>query len=150
MIANRTTTIDAEKTISAIQRMLAAARASSLRIDYEDGQPCALSFQLTSGGQLLAFRLPCNWQGTLRALRCDRGYPTRLKTPEQAKRVAWRVLRDWLRAQLSLVEAGASTIHEVFVPWLITDDGTTVAARLFSGSSGLLALPDRRGGEIAQ
>lgn len=68
-----------------------------------------------------------------------------MKTPEQAKRVAWRVLRDWIRAQLSLVEAGNATIHEVMVPWMITNDGTTVSERLFSGQSGLLALPAPKG-----
>lgn len=141
MIANRTTSIESAKTVGEIQAMLATAKASALMIDYEDGQPCAVAFQLRSGEQSLTFRLPCNWKGVLHALQRDKGYPRGMKTPEQAKRVAWRVLKDWLRAQLSLVEAGNSTIHEVMVPWMITNDGTTVAARLFSGQSGLLALP---------
>lgn len=144
MIANRTTQIDATKTVGEIQAMLAAARASSLMIDYEDGQPSALAFQLTQGDQSLSFRLPCNWQGILAALKRDKKYPQRLKNPDQAKRVSWRVLRDWMRAQLTLVEAGASTMQEVMVPWLITNDGTTVAHRLFSGESGMLALPAPR------
>ncbi len=144
MIANRTTSIDAGKTVREIQQMLAAAHASSLMIDYELGQPSALSFQLRSGEQVLSFRLPCSWEGVLACLKRDKTTPQRLKSADQAKRVAWRVLRDWLRAQLSLVEAGNSTIQEVFVPWMITNDGQTVATRLFSGTSGLLALPDRR------
>jgi hypothetical protein len=141
-IANRTTSIDSSKTVGEIQAMLAASNATSLMIDYSDGQPTAVTFELRTGSQSLHFRLPCNWQGVLAALKRDKKYPDRLKTEEQAKRVAWRVLKDWLRAQLSIVEAGNTTLHEVMVPWLVTDDGSTVATRLFSGTSGLLALPD--------
>lgn len=144
MIANRTTTVAATKTVSEIQQLLTAAGATSIMIDYETGEPSALAFQLTANSQPLAFRLPCNWQGVLAALKKEPGYPARMKTAQQAKMVAWRVLRDWLRAQLSLVEAGNTTIREVMVPWLITNDGTTVANRLFSGKSGLLALTDNR------
>ena len=146
MIANKTTTVEATKTVGEIQAMLATARASSILTEYDNGEPSALSFQLRAGEQSLAFRLPCNWAGVLAALKKDKGYPQRLKCHEQAKRVAWRVLRDWLRAQLSLVEAGNTTIHEVMVPWLITNDGTTVSERLFSGNSGLLALTHQNGG----
>lgn len=147
MIANKTTQIDASKTVGEIQQMLASARASSLMIDYEDGQPSALAFQLAQGDQSLSFRLPCNWQGILAALKRDKKYPQRLKNADQAKRVSWRVLRDWLRAQLTLVEAGASSLQEVMVPWMITNDGTTVSHRLFSGKSGLLLLPGPREGD---
>lgn len=141
MIANRTTSISPHKSVAEIQGMLADARASSLMIDFDNGQPTAISFCLTRDGHSLAFRLPCNWEGTLAAMKRDKKCEARLRNPEQAKRVAWRVLRDWLRAQLTMVEAGASTIHEVMTPWMITDDGTTVAARLFSGPSGLIGLP---------
>lgn len=141
MIANRTTSVSAVKSVSEIQAMLAEARASALTIDYSDGEPSGLSFTLTRENHSLHFRLPCNWSGTLQAMKRDKKCERRLLQPEQAKRVAWRVLRDWIRAQLTLVEAGASSIEEVMIPYLVTNDGTTVAARLFNGSSGLLALP---------
>lgn len=145
MIANRTTSIESSKTVGEIQQMLASANASRVMIDYEDQEPSAVLFQLANGEQKLAFRMPCNWEGVLAALKKDRKYPDRLKSPEQAKRVAWRGVRDWLRVQLSFVEAGNASMHEIMVPWLITSDGTTVSTRIFSGTSGLLALPDRRG-----
>lgn len=142
MIANRTTTIACEKTVGEIQAMLAAVRASQMMLDYDaDGKPCGIAFRLEREGQSMAFRLPCDWQGVLRALKRERGgIPQRLLTPDHAKRVSWRIIKDWLRAQLSLIESGASTIEEVMLPWAITTDGQTVAQRVLSGSTGLLRL----------
>lgn len=140
MIANKTTTVSAERTVAEIQSMLASARASALMIDYEACQPSAIAFKLDRGGTHISFRLPSNWQGILAALKKDRTVPRRYCCEEHARRVSWRVVRDWLRAQLTLVEAGASTIEEVMLPWAITADGSTVAHRMLSGA-GLLALP---------
>lgn len=142
MIANRTTTIACEKTVGEIQAMLAGVRASQMMLDYDaDGKPCSLAFRLQREGQAMAFRLPCDWQGVLRALKRERrGIPQRLLTSDHAKRVAWRIIKDWLRAQLSLIESGASTIEEVMLPWAITPDGHTVAQRVLSGSTELLRL----------
>jgi hypothetical protein len=89
MIANRTTTISAEKTVSEIQSMLASVRASAMMIDYDtDGTPCGIAFRLEREGQSMAFRLPSDWQGVLKALKRERGgIPHRLLTADHAKRV---------------------------------------------------------------
>lgn len=121
--------------------MLASVRASSLMIDYTDGKPDAIAFQLKRGDQPIAFRLPVNWQGIMAAMKKDKSIPRRLICEDQARRVSWRVVRDWLRAQLTLIEAGAATIEEVMLPWAVTSDGTTVAQRMLSGPNGFLALP---------
>lgn len=140
MIANITTSVPAEKTVGEIQGILAKIHASAMMIEYNEGQPEAISFKLNREGHELSFRLPSNWQGIFRAMKREK-MAQRLRTPEQAKRVSWRVTRDWLRAQLTLIEAGAASIEEVMLPWAITVDGSTVAAKLLSGSTGLLALP---------
>lgn len=144
MIANKTTSIAATKTVSDIQAMLAHVGAKSIMIDFTDSQPSAIAFQITRENHVLSFRLPCNWQGILAALTRDKKVPRRLVNADQARRVAWRVVRDWLRAQLTLIEAGSSSIEEVMLPWAITSDGTTVSERLFSGNTGILALPAPR------
>lgn len=142
MIANRTTTISCEKTVGEIQSMLAGVGATKMMLEYDmDAKPSGIAFQLDHGGNCMAFRLPCDWQGVLEALKLERGgLPKRLLTPDHAKRVSWRIIKDWLRAQLSLIEAGASTIEEVMLPWAITDDGQTVSQRVLSGSTNLLRL----------
>lgn len=140
MIANRNTTVPDLKTVGEIQAMLAGIRADAIVMQYDAGEPSAIAFKLTRDGHSISFQLPSNWQGIFQALKRDKSIPKRLLTAEQAKRVSWRVIRDWLRAQLSLIEAGAATIEEVMLPWAITSDGTTVASRIFSGQTGLLTM----------
>ncbi|MEM9825207.1 MAG: hypothetical protein AAF958_01400 [Planctomycetota bacterium] len=56
--------------------------------------------------------------------------------------MSWRVVRDWLRAQLTLIEAGAATVEEVMLPWALAGDGTTtVGHQLLNGPGGFLGLP---------
>ena len=146
MIANKTTQVPVAKTLGEIQAMLAKINASAMMINYEDQEPVSLSFQIVRGGRPLSFQLPSNWQGILAAMKRE-STPQRLLNREQALRVSWRVVKDWLRAQLTLIEAGAATVEEVMIPWAITNDGTTVAKRLLTSSSSLLGLPAPKGGD---
>lgn len=105
-ILNYTTTIDAIKTTSQIQSLLAAKGAHSIATDYAEGEPSALVFHLMLNHQDLAYRLPCNWRGVLQTMNRDKKCPLRYKTNNQAKRVAWRIVKDWVEAQLAIIESG--------------------------------------------
>ena len=144
MIANKNTTIDSSKTVAEIQTMLVRARATSMMVGYVDGEPASIGFKIVTANTSMSFRLPSNWEGTLRALKREK-VPARMLTKVHAMRVSWRVIRDWLRAQLSLIEAGVSTIDEVMLPWAITNDGSSVASRLLSGSVPLLGVKSEVG-----
>lgn len=137
MIANKSTTVPPEKSVSEIQQMLVAARASAIMVDYEQGEPVSISFKIHRSNTTLSFQLPCNWQGTLAAMQRAR-LPKSMLIPSHAKRVAWRILRDWLRAQLSLIESGATTMEEVMLPWCLIAAGQTVASKMLTGPSPLL------------
>jgi hypothetical protein len=145
MIANRLTTVSADKSIGEIQKLLLGFRASKMMIDYQDGAPSSIAFQIDRNGYQISFRLPSNWQAMLEALKRDK-VPQRYRTKEHAQRVAWRVLRDWMRAQLTLIEAGVAKVEEVMLPWAITGDGQTVAQRMLT-SQGLIGLPAPKGGD---
>jgi len=140
MIANRTTSVSSAKSVAEIQAMLVAAKATALMIDIENEEPSAISFRLVSNGQPLSFRLPCNWPGVLAALKRERAIPLRMLNEEHARRVTWRIVRDWLRAQLSLIEAGATTLEEVMLPWAILSDGTTLGQTMLTSPNSPLRL----------
>lgn len=55
MIANKTTTVAVEKTVSEIQSMLAGVKATSIMVDYENGEPTAIAFQLTRNQKPISF-----------------------------------------------------------------------------------------------
>ena len=52
--------------------------------------------------------------------------PPRYADRAQAERVAWRVLKDWLEAQLALIEAGVADMAEVMLPYLHVAPGVTL------------------------
>ncbi len=52
--------------------------------------------------------------------------PPRYASAEQAGRVAWRVLKDWLEGQLALIDAGAVELEQVMLPWVHVDHEKTL------------------------
>lgn len=68
-------------------------------------------------------------EGTTRALHRAKAkglIPPRYATEDQARMVAWRVLKDWLEAQLALIDAGIADLAQVMLPWVHVDHGKTL------------------------
>ena len=93
-ILNYSTKISAGKTVSEIQEKLGKHGAASVSVDYEQGQPSAVTFTLQMGDRWFNFRLPSNVDGVYQEMYRDKAVPRSLKTKEQAQRVAWRALKD--------------------------------------------------------
>jgi hypothetical protein len=125
-ILNYTTTIDCEKTISEIMKCLVKHGATKIVVDYEESTPSAVTFCLTINSTLVAFSLPANYDGVLKAMKNDRKVPQRLLTREQALKVSWRIIKTWVEAQMAIVEAKLADIAEVFLPYAVTKNGTTL------------------------
>lgn len=126
-ILNYTTKIDSYKTIIEIQKILAANGASKQIIDNDvSGNPIALTFCIQFNGSPLAFALPCNFEGVLKAMKKSSKVPRSLCTDEQALRVGWRIVKDWVEAQMAIVQAQLADIPEVFLPYAVTKSGNTL------------------------
>ena len=123
-ILNYTTKIKSEKTASEIQAILGKAGAQAVMSEFEGGDVSAISFRFEVNGQPISFRLPINKEGVLKALRRD--CEPRYINPEQACRTAWRIIKDWVEAQLALVDANQADIVEVFLPYAQNHDGRTI------------------------
>ena len=133
-ILNYTTSIATEKTGAEIQKKLAKAKAQAILTEYNDEAiMSSISFRINTPHGVIFFRLPANTDGVYKALLADSNVPRRLKTREQAAKVAWRILKDWIEAQLAIVEAGMASITEVFLPYAQGKDGVTLYQSLESG-----------------
>jgi hypothetical protein len=53
-----------------------------------------------------------------------------LRTLEQALRVSWRILKDWVEAQIAIVETKMVQIEQVFLPYAIMPDGRMLYERV--------------------
>lgn len=128
-ILNYTTSIEPIKTAGEIQGILAMKGARQISIDYDTdgtGLPVAISFMILVFEQPVYFRLPCNVEGVYEAM-CKYGskVPPRLQNKAQAQRVAWRIIKDWVEAQMALVEAKQAQMAEVFMSYAIDSTGRT-------------------------
>lgn len=139
-IANYSTTISSHKSVAEIQQMLAThgARRTMFEND-ETGEPVGIMFAVPGpNGEDVAFRLPADWKRVQAVLKRQR-VSASFSTDQHARRVAWRIVRDWLRAQMAMIEADAVDLAEVFMPYMLTRGGET-AYRLWQ-RGGLEALP---------
>ena len=57
---------------------------------------------------------------------------------EQAMKVAWRNVHDWLRASFTAVEVGIMTPAEAFLSSVVTENGYTVGERLLPNLPSML------------
>lgn len=130
-ILNYTTGVSADKTVGEIQKMLGQKGASRVSVDYQDGRPSAVSFTLLVQKKVLPFRLPCNIPGVLAAL-IKQKVPGQYRNREHAARVSWRILKDWIAAQVALVEAGQAEMAEVFMPYMLNDKGQSAYQELLT------------------
>lgn len=137
-LLNYTTQIDSFKTISEISQLLAKAGASAVMHDYDDnGFIVALSFKIKMGDRDISFKLPTDWQPVLQVLE-SQNVPRKLQTQEQALRVAWRITKDWIAAQVAFIETMMVTTAQVFLPYAVTDDGRLLYERMATDSKMLI------------
>jgi hypothetical protein len=128
---------------------LHGAEAVGLEFDKQTRQPSGLSFRIDTPWGVRGYQLPVNPAGVLNQLRAavDAGVIGKAgghtaawhATPEHAKDVAWRQLKDWLAAQIAMIEAGMWELSEVMLPWQLVRPGETVYQAINDRS---LALTD--------
>jgi hypothetical protein len=131
---NYTTTKTVDGTIGEITKMLASRGVASISTTFsENGTADGLGFSLRTPHGPRQFALHVNVDGVHALLSSDpkvrkRG-PQYVLRPH-AERVAWRVVRDWLEAQLALIDADMATLDQVMLPYLVTDaSGLTLYER---------------------
>jgi hypothetical protein len=118
-----------------IQSALAKAGASAIMAEYDSsGNIIALSFRLRTPEGDMSFKLPTSWEPVHETLKRQRVSP-KYQTPEQALRVAWRITKDWIEAQLAIIETRMVTTAQVFLPYAVTKDGRSVYEYLASNNN---------------
>jgi len=137
-ILNYTTKIAPEKTVSEIQARLVKNGARQMNFDYnDDGILRALTFRMEFDSVPIYFSLTPDFEGVLRAMRKTNA-PKNLLTTEQACRVAWRIEKDWLEAQLAKIEAGLASPLQLLLPYAVAKDGSTFFQKIAANGPKLL------------
>src|SRR5262245_39951269 len=136
-LLNYTTEIEPIRTAGEIMGLLAAKGAQAIMVDYDKGEPSGLSFRISVNNHVVYFKLPCDVDGAFRAMERMK-IPPRYANREQAKRTAWRIIKNWVEAQLAIIDCGQAQMAEVFLPYALTSTGQTLFQRLMTDPSRLL------------
>ena len=109
--------------------MLAENRAQAILTEFDNGRAIAISFRIQTEYGRITFQLPARIDKVAKVLADSRLIPPRLRTPDQAARVAWRILRDWLEAQLAMTQASLVDLTQIMLPFAQDNQGRTVFER---------------------
>lgn len=123
---NYSTAVAASKTSAEMSALLSKHGASRVTVVFADGRQAGLEFTLVTPHGPREFALPIDVDAVLTLLtRQARGGTIRkgFSNAEQAERTAWRVAKDWLAAQLAIIEAQMATLDQIMLPYLIVDSG---------------------------
>lgn len=122
-IKNYTTSVDVYKSLGEIQGALVSHGARQIMVNYDGaGQPVGLLFGIETPDGPRGFCLPANVEGVRAVFDRQKGKAP----PGQAERTAWRNVRDWVLAQMAIIEAGQVQLDEVFLPYLTDNRGQTL------------------------
>lgn len=132
-ILNYTTTVDAFKTVSEIEYILIKHGAKSVLKEYDGETIIGMSFLIDTGYRQIPVHMPVRVDDCLKVLqeeKKNRPGGNIKATREQAERVAWRILKDWIAAQMALLDIDMVRFEEIFLPYIETGNGQTVFQKL--------------------
>lgn len=148
-LLNYTSNVPHGKTAAEIADILRKGGAQAVLTEYDpEGQYItALSFKISLKGQPITFRLPCDWKPVYEVMFAEKKNPyvdekkrLALDTTrkDQAMRTAWRIVKDWVEAQMALVQVKMVRTEQVFLPYAVMANGRTLGEHIESDPGFLL------------
>jgi len=123
-VRNYTTKIATEKTIMEIETILVKFGAGGIYKEYIGRKINSIMFYIEYKGQKIPFKIPLSIEKTRTIISkaVNEGkLPKRfLQEPlrsEQGEMVAWRIIKDWIDSQLSLLEMNFADAVQIFLPY---------------------------------
>jgi len=129
-LLNYTTKKEPSDTISEIQQMLVEYGVNGVLTEYDGRAVSSMSFKINIDGNDRMFKMPCNWRGVHEIMKNDPKCGPKLRTEEQAIRVAWRIIKNWIESQLAMVEVNMVTVPQVFLPYTVMPNGLTLTENI--------------------
>lgn len=121
MIKNYTS--NSKQTFDKIQKVLATHGARRIFFEYGDGgRVKALAFSITIGGKDVSFLLPARVEAVKRIFDRE-GYRYE---EDQPYKTAWANIRDWIDAQMALIDTQQVKMEEVFLPYMAVGQDRTL------------------------
>lgn len=123
MLKNYTSQVPVSTSVSFIEQCLTKNGARQILKEYDAAGRCdGICFSIPINNSEIHFRLPAqiaNCERVLMSTLSRRARPeTKKQIPKQAERTAWKILSDWVEAQMAMIELAQVEVMEVFMPYL--------------------------------
>ncbi len=127
-LLNYTTTIPAIKSAGEIEVSLVTHGARSVLKKFDDaGHIESMSFIVNGRFGPLPISLPVNVKPVLTILTNQKKKNSKVvATWDQAERVAFRILKDWVEAQMAILETEMVQMEQIFLPYIVNNGGQTL------------------------
>ena len=122
-LKNYTSTVPASRSISFIENKLVSCGARDIMKRYDpEARVESIMFMININGTDVPFRLPARIDACEKVMigeLSSRARPeTRKKIPAQAERTAWKIVSDWVEAQMAMIELAQVDFMEVMLPYV--------------------------------
>ena len=140
-LKNYTTKVPAEQTAAEVTGILVRHGARQISQEYDEAQNVVgLSWLARTPYGDIPFRLPVNAERCFRVMVKQRLVRNDAEGMAQARMTAWRITKDWIAAQMALIQTEMADLAEVLLPYALVDKDTTVYQRMLAGRFAQLAL----------
>ena len=138
-IKNYTSDKPIERIFAELQHALGTHGAKHISFEYgDDGKIQGVEFTIKVHDRFIPIKLPARVEKAQAVLKkqWEEGMMSHKRGREstygyeQAYRVAWRNILDWVQAQMALLEIGMAKIKEVFLPYMQDREGVTFFERM--------------------
>lgn len=135
MIKNYTS--NSKQTFDIIKKCLIEHKANQIMFEYDDnGKTKSLNFALKIDDKFIGFKLPARVEKVEGIFLAEKKKKIKWQyerdriqlseeDKQQAYRTAWANIRDWLTAQMALIDTEQVKMEEVFLPYAVTRDNKT-------------------------
>jgi len=154
-LLNYTTEVPATRSIAAILEILQNGGASAIVMQYDtEKRVTEIHFRMNTVFGETAFALPANIAQVSLAINAQiraetdalrqrkirvRRIPSRLfNDREQAERIAWRIVKDWIEVNIAIDAIGSAKLEQVLIPFAVDNTGKTFYQRLVERGGPLL------------
>lgn len=130
----KNSTSSSKNTFDKIQYLLSTHGATKIMYDYAadgSGRLEAITFALTVNQQSVGFRMLAMTDNVYKIMfggqdRYGREKEVTTAKQDQAYRTAWANIRDWIDAQMALIDTQQVKLEQVFLPFAVMKDGKTL------------------------
>jgi len=116
-LKNYSSTIEYQKSIESIKKLLIEYGAYSVIEKYENKEVSGIAFVMPIDNKAMTFQLPARVSDIKNFL-----IKTRRMSPEnaykQAQKTAWKLIHEWIQIQLTMIALDQAEPLELFFPYL--------------------------------